>query len=500
MCARFVSIWFPYLLTDRVTRRLPAMATQPFVLVKPAHGRMVVMAASKKAQEEGIQKEMVAADARAICPSLAVMNDEPGLGEHTLSGLASWCIRYTPSVAMDTPDGLLLDVSGCPHLWGGELPYIQDIVHRLQAIGYTTRIAMADTAGAAWAVARYGQTLTVVPPGRQQMALGQLPPAALRIEMSVAARLQKLGLRTIHSVAALPRAAMVKRFGPALQQQLDKALGYQDEWLTPVQPVVPYQERLPCETPVTTAAGIAIALEQLLALLCRRLKEEQKGLRQAILYCYRTDGSTIDTVIQVSSATHNSNHLLKLFALKTDSIAPAEGIEVFMLEARQVEDVSAAQVKLWEQTGGLHDKNLSELIDRVAGRIGSQHIKRYLPDEHYWPERSVQSAVALQEIPATQWSLAKPRPVYLLPHPEPVEITAPVPDYPPMLFRYKGQLHKIQKADGPERIEQEWWITDGQHRDYYTVEDDQGQRYWLFRLGHYDAEKTYKWFIHGFFV
>jgi len=89
--------------------------------------------------------------------------------------------------------------------------------------------------------------------------------------------------------------------------------------------------------------------------------------------------------------------------------------------------------------------------------------------------------------------------VQLLSKPEPIEVAAPIPDYPPMHFQYKGKLHKIRKADGPERIEREWWLDGGEHRDYYYVEDEDGQRYWLFRSGHYAVQQS-QWFIHGFFA
>jgi protein ImuB len=187
-----------------------------------------------------------------------------------------------------------------------------------------------------------------------------------------------------------------------------------------------------------------------------------------------------------------------LFESKLQTIEPDLGIELFILEAPRVEDHAACQENLWEAKGGLDDIRLSELIDRLTGKIGANCIRRFLPDEHYWPERSIKSTSSLQDKPATGWKLDRPRPIQLLARPEHIEVTAPVPDYPPMNFRYKGKLHKILKADGPERIEQEWWIQEGQHRDYYAVEDEQGCRYWLFRLGHYDEK--YEWFIHGFFA
>jgi protein ImuB len=193
-------------------------------------------------------------------------------------------------------------------------------------------------------------------------------------------------------------------------------------------------------------------------------------------------------------------HLFKLFELKIESIEPALGIELFTLEAPKVEDMDILQEKLWKDKGGLADVELAELLDRIEGKMGAGHIKRYLPSDHYWPEASFKIASNITETKQSAWKVDRPRPLQILSRPEPIEVTAPIPDYPPMLFRYKGELHKIAKADGPERIEQEWWLQEGRHRDYYCVEDEDGRRYWLFRLGHYDVGKTYQWFIHGFFA
>jgi protein ImuB len=192
-------------------------------------------------------------------------------------------------------------------------------------------------------------------------------------------------------------------------------------------------------------------------------------------------------------------HLFKLFENKIETIEPALGIELFILEAPKVEELSPMQEKLWDHAGGLDDLGFSELLDRISGKFGDNCIHRYLPAEHYWPERSFKATSSLTEKTPTDWKAERPRPLQLLAKPERIEVTAPVPDYPPMLFRYKGRLHKVTKADGPERIEAEWWLQEGQHRDYYYVEDEEGHRYWLFRSGHYDDAKTWQWFLHGFF-
>lgn len=178
---------------------------------------------------------------------------------------------------------------------------------------------------------------------------------------------------------------------------------------------------------------------------------------------------------------------------------PALGIELFVLEAPKVDDYLPQQEKVWEPSKGLDNIKLTELVDRLSNRVGAKAIHRYLPEEHYWPERSIKPTTSLLEKPSTIWRDDKARPILLLTIPEFIEVTAPIPDYPPMLFRYRDEVHQIVKADGPERIEQEWWIQNGQHRDYYQVEDEDGQRYWLFRLGHYH-DQFFQWFLHGFFA
>ncbi|CAN5809901.1 DNA polymerase Y family protein [soil metagenome] len=500
MQKRYVSIWFRYLKTDWFVRRQPGLKQLPFVLVAPDHGRMIITAANDIAEQQGVHIGMALADANAIISSLQYFDDQPALPEKLLNGIAEWCIRFTPAVAIDMPDGLMLDVSGCAHLWGAERPYLADIYKRLKGFGYNIRISITDTIGTSWAVTRFAQNSFIIKPGEQLAALQLLPPAALRIEIEILERLEKLGLRQIDQFIKMPRTALRRRFGQQLLTRLDQALGYEVEMIQPVIPIVPFQERLPCMEPIVTSTGIEIALQRLLDTLCNRLKKEGKGLRYGSFKCYRMDGKIEKIDIGTNRPSRNNKHLFKLFELKIETIEPALGIELFILEAQKTEDLSPVQEKLFGLAVGLDDTGLSELLDRIAGKIGNNHIHRYIPDEHYWPERSFKLAASIHEKLLTPWKLNRPRPLQLLPRPEPIEVTAPIPDYPPMNFRYRGKLHKTVKADGPERIEQEWWLQDGQHRDYYAIEDEEGHRYWLFRLGHYDTAKSYKWFIHGFFA
>ena len=500
MDKRYVSIWFPHLNTDWFSLHQPELKKLPFVLRASSHGRMIVTAANHEAEKNGITKGMALADARAIIPELEVQDDKPDLAEKLLKRLAEWCIRFTPIASVDQLDGLILDATGCAHLWGGERFYLLEIIKKLKERGYNVRVAIADTIGVAWGAARFAESPLVITRDQQLEVLLRLPPEALRLESDVVERLHKLGLHQVKQFIAMPRSSLRRRFGQHFITRLDMALGQEIEIIHPVVPPEPYQERLPCLEPIVTATGIEIAITQLLETMCLRLQHEQKGLRSAAFKCYRVDGKVVQITISTNRPSHSVKHLFKLFEIKLPTIEPALGIELFVLEAPKVEEHLPVQEKMWNGSGGLEDIRLSELVDRLAGKFGMQTIRRYLPEEHYWPERSIKPTTSLQEKPTTTWRTDRLRPLQLLQAPELIEVTAPIPDYPPLLFRYKNKVHQIIKADGPERIEQEWWIQNGQHRDYYRVEDEDGHRYWLFRLGHYDDEKTYQWFLHGFFA
>lgn len=498
MANRMVAIWFPHLLTDWMLRRQPELREQPFALALTERGRRVIKAVNHVAQEKGVYTEMVVADCKAIVPDLQVFDYHPEQPYKLLNALAEWCIRYSPLVAIDLPDGLLLDASGCTHLWGGEEKYLQDIDKKFRGFGYHTRTAMADTSSAAWAVCHFGQAGYVVAPGKQAEVLTALPPDALRLEMAALERLLKLGLKNIGSFMKMPATALRRRFGAGLVKRLAQALGSELEMIDPVRPVAPYLERLPCLEFIRTATGIEIGLKTLLEMLCQRLSRESKGLRKCELRCYRIDGNVQKIEIGTNRPTRNVHHLFKLFEIKIPLIDPDLGIELFILEAPVVEELQNAQDVMWT-LGSSNEAAIAELMDRLAGKTGASSIHRYLPAEHYWPERSIQEASSLSEAPCTTWRTDLPRPLHVLKHPELIEVSVPIPDYPPLLFIYRGVRHSVKKADGPERIEQEWWIQSGLYRDYYCVEDEHGARYWLFRLGDYNSGQP-KWFIHGFFA
>ncbi|WP_371742469.1 DNA polymerase Y family protein [Mucilaginibacter sp. SG564] len=493
-----MAIWFRHLLTDWLALRRPELKELPFVLVTPVKNRMVITGVSPLAEQQGAFRGMAVADARAAVPELLAVDDTPGKAAKLLRLLGLWCIRYTPIVSVDLPDGLLLDISGCTHLWEDERGYLKEVILKLRNAGFDARAAIADTAGAAWAVSRFARVSPIVLSEMQGRAIAGLPSAALRLEPEILERLQKLGFRTIGPLLDLPVSALRRRFGKSLLLRLDQALGRADEYLNPLVPPVPYVERLPCLEPIRNASGIEIAIEKLLTEICQRLKAEGKGVRKAVLKCVRVDGKMVQTDISTNRGSHSVSHLLKLFQLQVARIEPALGIELFVLEVPQVEEMDAPQEQLWALDKGLADTALVELLDRVACRIGAQAIQRFLPAEHYWPERSVRLATSITEEPQIAWP-RQMRPMRLLTPPEMIEVMALVPDNPPKWFIHKGKRHSITKADGPERIGREWWQDSGEHRDYYVVEDSEGQRYWLFRSGHYDGGDA-QWYLHGYFA
>lgn len=499
MAGRYVAIWFRYLETDWHAVRDPVLRTVPFVLTASARGRKVVVSVNAVAEAEGIVLGMNLSDARAVAPGLRAGEAVTGFPENILEKIAVWCIRYAPVVAVHAPDGIVIDASGCAHLFGGEKAYLEGIARRFGEMGYAVQGAMADTVGAALAVARYAARPVVVAPGGQLEAVLPLPAAALRLEAAVLERLHKLGLTHVHQFARMSRKALLRRFGEGLVLRIDQATGKEREPLKPVVVQEPFSERLPCLEPILTRTGIELALAQLLERLCGRLRQEQKGLRSVTLGCYRIDGREVLVELGTSRATHHVAHLLRLFGYKLDRVAPGPGIELFTLRVGKWEPLAPAQDALWKGAGSQAGGAVAELVDRLVVKLQDARIQRYAPREQYLPEQSFE-AVGFNAAVAAGWEGDKPRPIQLLAVPEPVQVVSPVPDYPPMLFVHKGKRHKVVRADGPERLEQPWWLSGGLHRDYYAVEDEAGCRYWLFREGHYEAGHKGQWFLHGFFA
>ncbi len=500
MKKRYLAIWFPQLLLDWAIRQYPVRGQSPFALVMAEKGKMKIQAVNAAACQRGVFRGMSLADGRAICPDLDIMDYPWEKQIPFIQAWAAWAIRFTPVTAMDPPEGIFLDISGCAHLWGGEETYLNTILRRIRSLGYQARGAIADTIGAAWALSHYGPSPEYVHQSHQEKALSSLPVEALRIEAPLRQRLHQLGIYRIHHLESISRPALRRRLGAEGLLRLDQLWGDQWEGLNPYQPEAPYQERLSFIDPLATLKGIRRVLEMLLIRLCQRLERENKGMRKVRLNCYRVDDRIERVSVSLSSSSRDPYQVQSLFNDRLPEIRFGMGIELMVLEALIVEPLYPSPSFLWTEKSTGSSKELAPLLDRIRSRIGERSLERYLPTGHHWPENSFRPATSLWESPSLPWPANLPRPVQILDPPLPIEASSLLPDYPPFLFRFQGRALSVAKAEGPERIESEWWWDNsGIYRDYYGVEDQQGIRYWLFRQGDKDSPGT-QWFLHGWFA
>jgi protein ImuB len=491
------------------------------VLAATVGNRRLVTAVNEAAEAMGIAPGLGLADARALHPALAVAAADPAGDAAALARLAFWCGRYSPWTAPQAPDGVWLDVTGSAHLQGGEASLVAELVERMARQGIAGRAVIADTAGAAWAMARAGSApVVVVPEGGMRAALTPLPVLALRLAPALVGELERLGLRRIGDLLGLPRAALARRFGETVTLRLDQALGTVAEPLSPLPPAPARWTRCRFAEPIGTAEAIAAATRLLMEALCRRLAEEGLGLRRLRLGLYRVDGSRAEAAIGTARPSRDVRHLLKLLEEKLMAVDPGLGIEDMLLEAAKVETQAAAQLsfrnalhhftvgkKIEGEEKGREREDETEiaaLVDRLANRLGPGAVFAMLPRESHVPERAVACAPVFSTTKAAPWDPGRLRPIRLLPRPEPIDAVAPIPDDPPILFRWRRRQHQIRRADGPERILGEWWRSaeeGAELRDYYRVEDETGRRFWLYRLGLYrpDAPPP-RWFLHGIFA
>ena len=474
------------------------------------------------------------ADVRAMHPAVEIVEADREADHRLLEGLADWCDRYTPLVALDGADGLLLDITGCSHLFGGEAALVDEMVGRFSEQGLEARAAVAATAGAAWAVTRFHGNL-IVPDGEEADWLAPLPLPALRLDPAICTALASVGLRTLGAIMTAPRAPLARRFGRELLLRLDQALGRIDEALSPRLPV----PELSAERRLAEPILMVEQVESLVLLLANVLREalEQRGagalgLR---LLLFRVDGAVAQLPIGLSRPTRASGRIAKLFHERIASLGEGldagYGFDMVRLSVESSAPLLAQQGDQGEDNRDA-DADLALFVDRVCNRFGRNSIVRPLPVASHLPERAVTFA-AFAEAPVTLETHECPpvpveRPLRLLRQPEPVEVMAEVPEGPPLNFRWRRTHYRIARTEGPERIGSEWWLeslslerkndekdevyerrrkqaavekTAHLTRDYFCVEDAEGRRYWLYRQGLYGMSKEPpRWFMHGLFA
>jgi protein ImuB len=489
----------------------------PLAIVGKRGNAERLVAVDAEAEELGLAAGLTLAEARAMYPGLTVAEEDAAADARMLDALADWCVRYTPLVGLDAPAALLLDIGGCAHLFGGERALLDDLVTRLARMGFGAHAAIADTIGSAWAAARFSATC-IVAPGTERALLAPLPLAALRLSGETIAVLKRVGLKRVADIADLPRSPLAARFGTALLRQLDRALGREGEPLNPRLPVPPYFAEQRFAEPIAREDDVLAVIQRLAARLAAVLERRGEGARRIALQLFRTDGAVQRIEAGTSRPMRDPQAVRELFTERLAALAdvwdPGFGFDLARLAVIEAEAAPPRQVGL----AGRDDDTvaLDQLADRLAARLGRQHVGRPVAQDSHIPELAavIVPAQARAAHEKDGWAAFRdfrtatdlaPRPLRLLVKPEPIRVTPMEVDQPPRRFQWRRAWHEVAFADGPERIEAAWWRDEhGRARDYFRVEDGAGRRFWLFRAGLYREQewddRPPAWFMHGFFA
>lgn len=501
MQRRFLSLFFPRLTVDRLERDDPRYAAAPFAVVREEKGHLFIAAANDLARAVGVAARMRLADARALLPTLHILLHEPEADKRLKQQLVEWCDRYSPLAAHDGAGGIVLDITGCAHLFDGEPALLETLQTQLRGMKFRVRGAIADTPAAAWALARYSKQ-TIVTCEELPDALDPLPVRALRIPAEIAIELKRVGLASIGQMRRIPRDSLSARYGPDVLLRLDRALGLAEEPITPYHAPLPYCAGRIFAEPIGTTEAVERVLLDLLTALCTRLEKEHRGARRFDLCCHRVDGSATHVEARTSKPGRSVTHLMRLFTEKLNGLDAGFGIEIVTLSATDVDTAAPVQMALPHCGDGVEqDTLLTELLDRIGLRLGFEHVCRFRIHESLLPEFSTEFApVTGAPAPNAAWPAHRVRPVRLIDPPTPIEIAEIIPGKWPVRIRVGRQLHRIVRAEGPERLTPEWWREQPARwaaRDYYRIEDEQGARFWIFRETPRAIEQKERWFLHG---
>ncbi|MEO7564858.1 MAG: DNA polymerase Y family protein [Sphingomicrobium sp.] len=548
---RVLSIWLPSLAIERWAKASAALPDSLVALtIEGAHGP-VIHAVTSAAAGQGARPGMRLTDARTLHPELIAVPADPAGDEAALRRLARWALRWSPLVEVDGADGLRLDVGGVAHLFGGEAGLIADVEERFEALGLTLRSAVAATAGAAWALARYydpsplageggARRAAVGGRGERELAvrLAPLPVAALRLSSPATRTLERLGLKTIGALAGIERRSLARRFREADNplDALDRALGRKLEPLTAEPVEVPPRATLRLAEPVDHPEAGAQALNVLVPRLVAELEARKLGARTLSLAGFRVDGSVASASVATAIPSRDPAHLARLLTDKAETLDPRFGFDAFALTAEWSEPLGAAQSSLVEESTG--ELEVARLIDRLSVKLGPRAVRRpqargsHLPEQASgWVGAVANGLSPLSRRGVGQRGFAVPAPLSLPPfhgsfpppqggegvrklpqrlldQPEVIAVIYSTPEGVPRRFVWRRGVHDIARVEGPERIAPEWWrqAPGARLRDYYRVEDDVGRRYWIYREGVIGDGRgrdqqgiAPMWFLHGLF-
>jgi protein ImuB len=478
----------------------------PLVVSRRENNTRRIAALDERAERLGLKRGTGIADACAMHPGIEIVEADPAADRRLLESLADWCDRYTPLVALDGEDGLFLDITGCAHLFGGEKPMLDELLVRFFHQGFDLRAGLASTAGAAWAAARFFAS-RVVETGEEEALLASLPLAALRIDASVRAGLESVGLRTAGAVMDAPRAPLARRFGRLLMLRLDQALGRVEEAISPRLPAPSLSVERRLAEPVVTTEAIERLVGLLAATLRSDLERRGDGARALQLALFRVDGAVSRIAVGTARPLRDPDRIGLLFheklAALEDRIDAGFGFDLIRLSVLSLARFEAEQADFSGEDVS-EEERLVLFADRIRARLGDHAVLKVLPVESHLPERAAAAVPFVGRAATYEYAPTPDRPIRLFSSPEPIEaVAAEVPEGAPASFRWRRVFHRIAASEGPERIAPEWWRGDGgeETRDYFRVEDEEGRRFWLYRQGLYgDAPQGLRWFMHGIFA
>jgi len=472
---------------------------------------MRLTALDEVSEHLGLKRGQGLAEARAMFPGVDVMDEDETADRALLEAVADWCDRYTPLVAIDGREGLFLDITGCAHLFGGEEALLKDILGRLFRMGFDVKGAISSSSGLSWAACRFGRG-GVIADEMMEEVLAPLPVNALRIGEDVVASLCKLGLKRVGDLMPMPRAPLARRFGTQLLLRLDQALGADEEAISPRRPVAVLSAERRLVEPIETEEHILQLTRQIAVSLKSGLEARGVGGLVFELVLFRVDGRVFRITAGASQPLRDPKRISSLFSERLtavhDHLDAGFGFELLRLNVLQHDMFKNIQDDF---TGDGRDAtSLADFIDRVSARLGAECLQIAELRQSHAPERArafvpAITARNLQEKgdEVSAFAPRSDRPLRLFRHPEPMDaFAATVPDGPPQRFRWRRFIHRVVRAEGPERISPEWWVDpeDAPERDYFRLESEAGRRFWIFREGHYNGKTAPSWRVHGIFA
>lgn len=500
----------PHWPTDRQRRQSPTPPPPdaPFVLTEVSANALRISAANVAALELGLAPGMPLADARALTPDLAHAERAFPDERADLERLARWCARYSPFVApvgeAFGASGLMFDITGVAHLFGDEPALAAAMAAGIRGLGLAASVAIADTPGLAAALAGFDPRAKagyVAPVGAGLPAIAHLPTACLRLPKDMDAALRAVGLKRVGDLERIARASLARRFGAELIARLDQASGAQGEPVDPIAPATPIFALRKLLEPLVTLDPLARVAGDLCADLALRLDAAGVGARAVRLDLFRVDGEAASVTVGFAQPERDAARLRRIVVERMErgleGVDLGFGVEAAMLVATSTPRVIAQAVDLDPEAARRADaaRSFASLSDTLVARLGDEAIFSVAGRDSHLPERA-QTRRAGSAI-----SARADRPLFLLARPEPIEALAEIPDGPPRSFRWRRLSFRVARAEGPERIGDEWWRAVAPSRDYFRVETVEGRRLWLFREGLYGRETDRpRWFVHGSFA